>query len=46
MPGRPQENASSARPRLVSRLAWFVALWCGGVASVGLLALAIKWMLR
>lgn len=28
---------------LAKRLAWFVLLWLGGVAAVGLLAYAIKW---
>lgn len=28
---------------LPERLAWFVALWLGGVAAVSLLAYAIKW---
>jgi hypothetical protein len=28
---------------LAKRLAWFAALWLGGVLAVGLLAYAIKW---
>lgn len=28
---------------LARRLAWFVALWLGGVVAVGILAYAIKW---
>ncbi|MDB5536022.1 MAG: hypothetical protein JWP26_2982 [Devosia sp.] len=30
---------------LGSRLLWFVALWVGGVATVGIIGLAIKLML-
>ena len=28
---------------LPQRLAWFAALWLGGVLAVGVLAYAIKW---
>jgi hypothetical protein len=28
------------------RLAWFVGLWVLGVASVGLLSLALRWWLQ
>lgn len=31
------------KPPLAKRLAWFAALWLGGVAAVSLLAYAIKW---
>lgn len=31
---------------LYQRLAWFVALWAGGVMAVGVVGLAIKLMLR
>lgn len=27
---------------MLKRLAWFVALWCAGVATVGVVALAIR----
>jgi hypothetical protein len=27
---------------MLKRLAWFVALWCAGVATVGIVALAIR----
>ena len=26
--------------------AWFIGLWCGGLASVLLLAYAIRWMMN
>lgn len=31
------------KPSLARRLAWFAALWLGGVLAVSLLAYAIKW---
>lgn len=34
---------NQVKPPLAKRLAWFVVLWLGGVAAVGLLAYAIKW---
>lgn len=34
------------QPNLARRLAWFVGLWLASVAAVGLLSLAIKWVLR
>ena len=40
MPGEP------GMAPVVRRLAWFAALWLAGVATVGLLALAIRWSLR
>jgi hypothetical protein len=27
---------------MLKRVAWFVALWCAGVATVGLVAFAIR----
>ncbi len=27
---------------MLKRLAWFVALWCAGVATVGVVAFAIR----
>ena len=36
---------SGRQPPLISRLAWFVALWIAGVAAVGLVALLIRWAL-
>jgi hypothetical protein len=27
---------------MLKRVAWFVALWCAGVAAVGLVAFAIR----
>lgn len=29
-----------------TRLAWFVALWAGSVAALGVVALAIRWLVR
>jgi hypothetical protein len=29
-----------------TRVAWFVAIWAGSVATLGLVALAIRWILR
>jgi len=28
------------------RVAWFVAIWASSVAALGLVALAIRWILR
>lgn len=34
---------NESKPPLARRLAWFAALWLGGVLAVGILAYAIKW---
>ncbi|HSC83272.1 MAG TPA: DUF2474 domain-containing protein [Pseudomonas sp.] len=34
---------SAPKQPLARRLAWFAALWLGGVLAVSLLAYAIKW---
>lgn len=36
----------AARPRWRSRLAWLAALWLAGVASLGLLAALLGWVLQ
>jgi hypothetical protein len=37
---------TGARSSTWTRLAWFVAIWAGSVAALGLVALAIRWILR
>jgi len=37
---------TAARSSTWTRLAWFVAIWAGSVAALGLVALAIRWILR
>jgi hypothetical protein len=37
---------SAAKSSIWARLAWFVAIWAGSVAALGLVALAIRWILR
>ncbi|RAH97824.1 DUF2474 domain-containing protein [Acuticoccus sediminis] len=32
-------------PSSVRKLLWFVALWCAGVATVGSVAIAIRFMI-
>jgi hypothetical protein len=44
MAGRPDADGKRS-PRLVARIAWFVALWLAGVATVGVVALAIRQLL-
>jgi hypothetical protein len=44
MAGR-SENGSKPEVRLGTRLIWFVALWCAGVAAVGIVALVIRQLL-
>jgi hypothetical protein len=39
------DPAAGAEPPLGRRLAWFVALWAAGVASVGAVGLLIRWWL-
>ncbi|MBC7521348.1 MAG: DUF2474 domain-containing protein [Sandarakinorhabdus sp.] len=39
-PERP--GANDAPPGLARRLAWFVLLWLGGVASVGAVAFVLR----
>ena len=43
MPADPQHARKSG---LGTRLGWFALLWLAGVASVGVLALVIKWALK
>lgn len=42
----PDRTGEAQAPTLRARLLWFVGLWLAGVASVGLVSLAIKWALR
>jgi len=37
---------TAAKSSIWTRLAWFVAIWAGSVAALGLVALAIRWILR
>ncbi len=37
---------TAARSSTWTRLAWFVAIWAASVAALGLVALAIRWILR
>ena len=40
------ERKRAAGGSLLTRLAWFVALWIAGLAAVGLVALLIRTALR
>ncbi|RTL71081.1 MAG: DUF2474 domain-containing protein [Hyphomicrobiales bacterium] len=42
----PERMEDGRAPTLGARLLWFAGLWLAGVASVGLVSLAIKWALR
>jgi hypothetical protein len=44
MADKPDADGGSGRP-LAARLLWFVALWLAGVATLALLALAIRQLL-
>lgn len=44
MAGKPDANGRLRRP-LATRLLWFVVLWLAGVATVALLALAMRQLL-
>ena len=44
MAGKPGADGRPGRP-LATRLLWFVALWLAGVATLALLALAIRQLL-
>jgi hypothetical protein len=44
MAGKGDADGGPRRP-LATRLLWFVVLWLAGVATVGLLALAIRQLL-
>ena len=37
---------TATRSSTWTRLAWFVAIWAASVAALGLVALAIRWILR
>jgi hypothetical protein len=41
----PGAEGEAAGP-LWRRLAWFLALWAGGVASVGAVAFVLRWWLN
>jgi hypothetical protein len=40
------QSGRAGLPSLPKRLLWFVGLWLGGVAAIGILGLAIKLALR
>jgi hypothetical protein len=37
---------TAGSPSTWTRLAWFAAIWAGSVATLGIVALAIRWVLR
>jgi hypothetical protein len=37
---------TAGSPSTWVRLAWFVALWAGSVATLGIVAFAIRWILK
>ena len=39
-------NAGAEESTLWSRLAWFAGLWLAGVASLGAIAMVIRWAIQ
>ena len=44
-PGRDARTDGGALPSRGARLGWFVALWIGGVVTLGVVASGLRWLL-